>query len=111
LPQAPQFVVLFNAASQPSAERALQSPKPALQTKPQLPVEQIGDAFVTLGHTLPQPPQLDGLVLKSLSHPFAALLSQLPKPALQVNPQLPDEQDEKALVTVGHAFPHAPQWL
>jgi len=40
-------------------------------------------------HATPQPPQLDGLVLTLASHPLVMLLSQLPKPELQVMPHTP----------------------
>jgi hypothetical protein len=50
---------------------------------PQTPAAQVAVPFVPL-HTTPQPPQLVGLVLTLDSQPLAMLLSQLPKPALQV---------------------------
>ncbi len=41
---------------------------------------QVGEALGPLGQTVLQPPQLF-TVLSGVSHPLAALLSQLPKPA------------------------------
>src|SRR5664279_4814580 len=51
------------------------------------------------------------LVDKLTSQPLAALLSQLPKPPLQLTPQTPPVQVLVAFDTcVGHALPQAPQF-
>jgi hypothetical protein len=65
----------------------LQSPKPAVQTKPQVPVAQAARALATVAQTVPQPPQLEGSV--------AVLVHARPQatsPAPQVTWHVPPEQ-------------------
>ena len=59
-------------------------------------------------HTLPQPPQLFRSVLVLISHPLAALPSQLAKPALQAMLHAPAKQEGVPLV-LEHAAPQPPQ--
>lgn len=49
------------------------------------------------------------LVLRFASHPFAALPSQLAKPALHVNPQVLPEHVRVAFARSGQETPHPPQ--
>ena len=58
---------------------------------------------------LPQLWQLVVLLPRLTSQPFAALPSQSAKPALQVNPQVPELHAGTALATPGHTVPHMPQ--
>jgi hypothetical protein len=51
------------------------------------------------------------LVLRFVSQPFVALLSQSAKPALQVKPQVPPVHVVVALVRDGQTLPHEPQWF
>jgi hypothetical protein len=78
LPQAPQCAVLLSRlVSQPSAGLPLQLPKPGLQlATAQVPPAQAGVPLAT-AQALPQPPQFETLLSTLVSHPFAALLSQL----------------------------------
>lgn len=59
---------------------------------------------------IPQPPQFAESVRRSRSHPFEALPSQLPYPAVQLNPQVEAVQLATAFARAGHAFPQAPQF-
>lgn len=70
---------------------------------------QVGVEFGRVGHTLPHAPQFVTLVRRSVSQPLPARPSQLPKPALQLNPQAPAAHVRVALATVGQTLPHAPQ--
>ena len=84
VPQAPQFATLIWVfTSQPFAPAPSQLPKPELQVpRAQLPDAQ-DSAALARSQTAPQVPQLDRVV-RLVSHPFAALPSQLPKFALQL---------------------------
>ena len=64
-PHAPQLAVVCRLVSQPFAARPSQLPKPALQTKPQVPLVQVAVACAGAGQALPQPPQLAVLVCRS----------------------------------------------
>jgi hypothetical protein len=85
---APQCATVeASETSHPSVRDELQSPKPAVQTKPQVPVAQAARALATVGQTVPQPPQLEGSV--------AVLVQARPQamsPAPQVTWQEPPEQ-------------------
>jgi len=83
VPHAPQCVVLvFVLVSQPLAAMPSQCRSPRRRT-PRLHAP-IAHAPVPLAgaHAIPQPPQCAALVLVSVSQPFAAFASQLPRPAL-----------------------------
>jgi hypothetical protein len=106
IPQCAAVVARFT--SHPSAGLALQSPKPALQTVVQRPTMHVAVAFCAR-HTLPQTPQLVALVRTSVSQPFAGLLSQSAKPALQLATEhIPPAHAAVALGRL-HARPHIPQ--
>jgi hypothetical protein len=107
-PQLPQLLVVASEASHPLVTLLSQLPNPALHTIAQLPRVHDGVPLALL-HAAPQAPQWLVLVLVLVSQPLAALLSQLPNPALQ---------DTSAQVPVPHvavAFdrlqvaPHEPQ--
>jgi len=85
-PQAPQLLGSFAMlVSQPSAYWPLQSRKPGLQAAMKhVPPEQAGVPFGTGEQGRPQAPQLLTSLLRFVSQPLDTLLSQLPKPALQV---------------------------
>src|SRR5262245_15232141 len=72
------------SASHPSPALWLQSAKPAWQvsTMHAPPLQATVAALGRLGQVLPQPPQLFGLVLVDVSHPFCVLLSQSAKSAV-----------------------------
>lgn len=59
-------------------------------------------------HVIPQLPQFC-VVLRAVSHPFAAFASQLPKPLLHAMLQAPPPQLAVPFVAL-HALPHVPQW-
>jgi len=106
---APQFVVVFSDASQPSVALLLQLPKLPLHTIEHAPRAQLAVPFVLL-HTVPQAPQLAAVVCVFVSHPLAALLSQLPKPLLHVpSAHEPVEHDSLAFARL-HTAPHPPQF-
>jgi hypothetical protein len=85
--------------------------EPALQVKPHVPAVQVAVPLAGVGQTWPQPPQLLTSVWVFVSQPFAALASQLAKPALQVNPHVPPLQVAVALAGVAQTLPQAPQLL
>jgi hypothetical protein len=75
-PQAPQWAVaLAVSTSQPSATLALQSPRPAAQVMPHAPIAHVAAPPAAL-HALPQPPQLETLVVVFTSQPFMTARSQ-----------------------------------
>jgi hypothetical protein len=75
-PQPPQLeTLLVVAVSQPSLGLPLQSPYPAAQVPPHIPLVHVGEMWFVL-HARPQPPQLVMLEEVSVSHPFAATPSQ-----------------------------------
>ena len=79
VPQLPRLVAVF--VSHPFAGLLSQSPQPELHVPiAHDPLLHAAPAFAKL-HALPQSPQLPTLALMFVSHPFAALPSQLPKPA------------------------------
>ena len=87
VPHAPQLDRFADVlVSQPFARLVSQFPYPVVQVIPQAPDVQVAVPFVAM-HTVGQVPQCPGVVLRFTSHPFAALLSQSPKPAVQVIPQ------------------------
>lgn len=63
-------------------------------------------------HEMPHPPQLFTSEARLLSHPFMAMRSQSPNPALHdPTPQRPDAQFAAPFATGGHATPQPPQWF
>ena len=59
-PQAPQLLLSDRRlASHPSANIPLQSPKPALHTKPQFPFAHVVVALALGGHMVPHEPQFE----------------------------------------------------
>jgi hypothetical protein len=108
-PHAPQFVVVFVGVSQPFFGFASQSPKFAAQVGTQEPAVHAVVPFA-FEHAFPQAPQFGTEDCVSVSQPFPALPSQLPKPALQVGTHVPLGQ-----VVVPCAFEHpvaqAPQFV
>jgi hypothetical protein len=109
-PHTPQLAVDVRvSASHPLAAFMSQSPKPVLQARPQRPAAHVADAFAPLAQAVPQELQLRASVLSATSQPLAGFVSQSPKPGLQVYPQRPVAHVRVALITAGHALPHAPQ--
>jgi hypothetical protein len=78
------------------------------QLVPHTPAAHVAVPPVGAGHALPQRPQCAMAVLVLASQPLAGLMSQSPKPALQVNPHVPETHEGVALAAV-HVRPHAPQ--
>jgi hypothetical protein len=88
--QEPQCIgSVRGSTSQPFAAFASQSRRPALQARVQAPLMHMAVVPVVAVQAIPQPPQLARLVSRSVSQPFMRLASQSPRPASQVNPQLP----------------------
>ena len=73
-----------------------------------MPELQIGVPPVTAGQTRPHMPQLL-VVLSAVSQPFGRLLSQSPKPVLQLGTHADDAQLVVPCAFV-HAMPQAPQF-
>jgi hypothetical protein len=108
VPHTPQFATLdLRSVSQPLGRLPSQLAKLALQTGVHAPATQ-EVVPLTFVHTVPQAPQFETLVRRSASQPFAALPSQLPKPALQTGAHAPATQEVVPLAFV-QALPHAPQ--
>ena len=111
-PQAPQWPVFDRVStSQPFAALPSQSAKPALQVNPHADEPHVVVALARAGHTTPQPPQCAMLVVVLVSQPFEALLSQLPKPALQVASVHDPEAQVAVPLLNEQALPHAPQCM
>jgi hypothetical protein len=108
VPHAPQFEVVFSDTSHPSSALPLQLPNPAVQTIEHVPAAQDGVPLVLL-HAVPHAPQFDVFVFVFVSHPLAALASQLPNPALhEATAQVPVAHVAVAFASP-HTCPHAPQ--
>jgi hypothetical protein len=88
-PQAPQFVRELSCVSHPLLATPSQLPYPALHVPSwQAPPKQTADALAKVQFVV-QFPQCAASLLKFDSQPLLALLSQLPKPELQVIPHTP----------------------
>jgi hypothetical protein len=111
VPHPPQWLTLvLKLASQPLVRASpSQLPKPDVQVMPQAPPEQVAVPLVEL-QPPPQLPQFATLVLVLTSQPLVrALLSQLPKPELQVIAQFPPLQVAVPLAEL-HDPPQLPQF-
>jgi hypothetical protein len=60
-------------------------------------------------HARPHIPQCSALVFVLTSQPFAALMSQFAKPALQLSAHIPAAHVAVAFAAAAHATPHVPQ--
>jgi hypothetical protein len=110
-PHEPQFVSVSSAVSQPFASIPSQLPNPAWHTSEQFPIEHVPLATFgpVVGQVTPHPPQFIN-PFRSVSHPFAALMSQSSQPALhEAMRHIPVVHVPMAFVGV-HAVPHAPQF-
>jgi hypothetical protein len=105
----PQWVALvWVLVSQPLVTNPSQLPNPALQAIAHVPDWQRAVPLVEL-HTVPQPPQLEGLVATFVSQPLLTNPSQSAQPALQdAIVQLPLEHPAVPLATE-QLFPQLPQ--
>jgi hypothetical protein len=108
MPQPPQLLI-FDAktASQPLTALPSQLPVPALQVGLHAPAEHVVEPF-GFTHCVVHAPQLLTFVLVLVSHPFATLPSQLPKPALHAIEHDPSAQLAVPFVEL-HALPQVPQ--
>ncbi len=136
----PQLPTLSESrASQPFAATMSQSPYPAVHSNVQRPIVHWPMKPGPLAHALPHIPQCVPLLFVSVSQPFVAFMSQLPKPmvhdatehspaaqpgmpcaTVQPLPQIPQcvtfvcvstHMPLQHSVPAVHAFPHIPQWL
>ncbi len=97
--------------SQPSAASPLQSAYPARQVCVQTLFEHAIVAFARDGQAAPHPPQCAPDVRRSVSQPFAGLLSQSPKFGLQVPiAQIPAAHTAVAFANA-QIVPHPPQFV
>jgi hypothetical protein len=110
LPQRLQLAVLLRVStSQPLGTRPSQLAKPALHAPmPHTPAEQV-EVPLAVEQALPQRPQLPVLLRVSTSQPLRGLPSQSAKPASQVNPHAPEEQNTEAFARAAQARPQPPQ--
>lgn len=99
LPQPPQLFV--------SVARSTQLPPQ--DVRPTGQAHMLAWQVRPLVHTLPHVPQFALSVRRSRSQPFAALPSQLPKPVLQVRPQVEAIQVAMAFARAGQALLQVPQ--
>jgi hypothetical protein len=111
VPQRPQFATSFTVfTSQPSTAELSQSAKPGLHAPmPQVPPVQAGAAFAGVGQMVPQPLQLRGSVMRFVSQPVPACVSQFPNPTSQVMSHEPASQDGDPFVA-SHASPQPLQF-
>jgi len=110
-PHAPQLEIdRLVSTSQPLSSRPSQSAEPASQRPMRhTPAEHCAVAW-SRSHTLPQAPQLDGLLAVSTSHPLAVSPSQSAKPGLQApGAQTPSRHCPAALGQAQRAS-QVPQW-
>jgi hypothetical protein len=111
VPQAPQPALSVRVStSQPFAGLPSQSEKPAAQAiTAQAPTAQVAVALGS-AHTRPQAPQLDALVVRSVSQPLGLRPSQSPKPAAQrEGVHVPPAQPWVVTWASAQTVPHAPQ--
>lgn len=106
-PQAPQCGTLVATFTQDPP----QSVVPAGQAWPQVPATQVAVPPAGAGQTLPQRPQLRTSTATLTSQPLEAFMSQLAKPAAQVNAQVDAAQAAVMLGGDVHRRPQAPQWF
>ncbi len=109
-PHMPQFAMpVRTSTSQPSAALPLQLPKPGVHAATvHAPRAHPAVAFGR-AHDRPHMPQWAGVVLVSVSQPFAALPSQSPKPEVQVYLHVPASQLAVLFARDAPGVPHAPQ--
>jgi hypothetical protein len=107
-PHVPQLLTVLSAVSQPFGRELSQSPNPVLQLGAQVEPEQLV-VPCALVQAAPQAPQCAVVLASGVSQPLLALLSQLPKPPLQLaTPQLLPEQRGVPLAVV-QVLPQKPQ--
>jgi hypothetical protein len=107
-PHAPQFVSVLVGASQPFIAFASQLPKPMLHDcTAHVPVLHVGVAF-GVAHATRHPPQF-ATVFSRTSQPFASLMSQSPKPMLQVAIEHIAAEHAPLAFAGAHALLHIPQ--
>jgi hypothetical protein len=110
-PQAPQLAtVVRRSTSQPLAATPSQLPKFVAQVRPQVPAEQTAVEFDPAGQALPQRPQWATVLCTSTSQPLVATPSQLPKPGVQLTPQVPVVHAGAEFEPEGQEVPQPPQW-
>jgi hypothetical protein len=108
--QVPQCERSFvRLASQPLDAMPSQSPNPVLQVNPHAPAVHVAVELGGVGHAMPHAPH-EVTVLSEVSHPFEAMPSQLPKPAVHgPSEHAPPAQMPAAFMKV-HAWPQLPQF-
>jgi hypothetical protein len=112
VPHAPQFAALAErSVSHPFAAFPSQSPNPAAHVVVHVPLAHDGTACGALAQTAPHAPQCAGLLRVSVSHPFAPVASQSPKPGRHANAHAPAMQSAAAFAGAEQVMPHAPQFV
>ena len=114
VPQPPQLASeVVVSVSQPLVRSASQSPRPVLHTPRQTLFWHTTelDWGNESGQRMPHAPQFVALFVVLTSHPFAYMLSQFAKPAVQIGRQVPVvHSPPNEFGTVPHTVPHAPQF-
>ena len=95
--------------SQPVLGIRSQLPNPVLQVNPHTPVVQVRLAFGRVAQLVPQAPQFATSLAVGVSQPLVSEVSQSPKPALQLTPQVPAAHAGPAFGRAGHGVAQAPQ--
>jgi len=110
-PQPPQSVSVSSAVSQPFDAIMSQSAKPRSHAATAHdPLRQAGVACGS-AHALPHAPQLATDEPRSTSQPLPAIMSQSSNPVRHTDPHRLAVQVAIVSGGVGHAMPHAPQWV
>jgi hypothetical protein len=109
-PQAPQWVALdWVSVSQPLLSWPSQSPRPIAQAPtPHTPARHTGVPPEVM-HALPHAPQWASLVRVSVSQPLPAVLSQSPKPVVQLATRHAPPAQAAVALARAHIAPQRPQ--
>ena len=108
VPQEPQSESVFRLVSHPLFGLPSQLANPAAQVGTHAPAVHVNVPFA-FEQEIPHEPQLAVLVFRFASQPFAALASQLPKPALHVPSAQTPVLHRAAAFAYVQVFPHEPQ--
>ena len=108
LPHAPQLLVVVIAVSQPFAGLLSQSAKPGAHVILHVDATQVPVPPLWL-HAFPHAPQWLGSLVRLISQPFAAFVSQSPKPTRHATIVQLDAMQASIALSVLHARPQPPQ--
>lgn len=107
--QAPQFVTVSRARSQPFMTEPSQSPQPGEHIETHVPLGHVAVELGRAGHAAPQLPQ--SVVVRTLrSQPSLTVVLQSATPALQLVIRQAPATHAPVAAGGAHAASHAPQW-